>query len=212
MGKIKTEGKVTLEFDPYFYEISITVRAEGKTSGAAATAGKKQTEALLKSLRDDMGIMPEQLSAEDESVEMPRYSNNKELYYFQRTLLLKIPANNKLREAVTNLLADMSDVQYFVNKKLADESQAKRAVLDAAVQEARRKADQIAAGLQSSVVGFKEIFTDGTQNIMYDEPLRGVAAAGSAAPIFQNLASDLQNPKIKIDGTVSVTWLTEPLA
>ena len=39
MGKIKTEGRVTLEFDPDLYEISVTVRAEGKTSGAAVTAG-----------------------------------------------------------------------------------------------------------------------------------------------------------------------------
>ena len=63
MGKIKTEGRVTLEFELDFYEISITVRAEGKTSGAAVTAGKKQTEQLLQVLQDELGIKPEQISA-----------------------------------------------------------------------------------------------------------------------------------------------------
>ena len=33
MGKIKTEGRVTLEFEPDLYDISITVHAEEKTSG-----------------------------------------------------------------------------------------------------------------------------------------------------------------------------------
>ena len=52
MGKIKTEGRVTLEFDAELYEISVTVRTEGETSGAAVTAGRQQTEALLAAFRD----------------------------------------------------------------------------------------------------------------------------------------------------------------
>lgn len=124
MGKIKTEGRVTLEFDPDLYEIHISVSAEGKTSGAAATAGKKQTESLLQALLDKLQIRPEQISAESENTEMPHsYGQNvPDDYRYTRSLLLRIPAENVLREAVTALLAEMDSAAYSVDAKLADES------------------------------------------------------------------------------------------
>ncbi|MBR5363611.1 MAG: SIMPL domain-containing protein [Oscillospiraceae bacterium] len=201
MGKIKTEGRVTLEFEPDLYEISVTVRAEGETSGAAVTAGKKQTEMLLQYLRIQLDILPEQLTAESENVSVP-YRDEK--YIFSRELLLKIPADNHVREALTEMLSEMQAVSYDIRPKLADESRQKQAALDAAVQNAREKAERLAAAMHSRVTSFDEICTDGMG--MQD----GVrSAAACAAPRMKNLAADLQNPKIKITGEVTVVWLTE---
>lgn len=204
MGKIKTEGRVTLEFDPDLYEISITVRAEGKTSGAAVTAGKKQTETLLQSLQDSLQIKPEQISAESEEISIP-YSG--ECYVYQRELMLKIPADNKVRETVTGMLADMDDVSYSVNAELADKNKQKQTVLDAAVQCAREKAEHLAGSMQCKVSGFEEIVSDGIGS----NSMRDAVPCLGAPRMAKSMAADLQNPKIKISGEVTVIWLTEPL-
>ena len=211
MGKIKTEGRVTLEFDPDLYELHISVSAEGKTSGAAVTAGKKQTESLLQTLLDKLQIRPEQISAESENTEMPRsYGQNvPDDYRYTRSLLLKIPAENVLREAVTALLAEMDCVTYSVEAKLADESKQQQAALDAAVQCAKEKAERTAHSLGCRVSGFEEICTDGMR---FSECGDAAAVFGAAPRAAKNLAADLNNPKIKISGEVTVVWLTEPLA
>ena len=202
MGKIKTEGCVTLEFEPDFYEISITVRAEAKTSGAAVTAGKKQTEMLLQALQDELGIQPEQLSAESEQVSVSYNTGN---YFFSRDILLTIPADNHVREAVTKLLAEMNEINYNIQAKLTNESKQKQIALDVAVQQAREKAEHLAASMHCKVTAFDELCTDGTS---FDENADAVPAYGSI-PKECSFAADLQNPKIKITGEVTVVWLTE---
>lgn len=210
MGKIKTEGRVTLEFEPDIYEITITVRAEGKTSGAAVTAGKKQTEQLLQSLQDKLQIKSEQLSAEREAVDKPTHYDQKESdYHFSRTLCLKIPADNKLRESVTDMLAEMDDVTYMITEKLSNENNQKQTALDTAIRIAREKAERIANSLQCEIVGFENILTDGASNIQDEdeEPVRGIVAPSC----YKKKAASLKNPKIQITGEVTVVWLTEPL-
>lgn len=211
MGKIKTEGRVTLEFEPDLYEISITVRAEGKTSGAAVTAGKKQTETLLQSLQENLQIKPEQLLAEREALEKPSCSDNKTIsFQYSRTLCLTIPADNQLREAVTAQLSKMDDVTYIINVQLADENTKKQIALDAAIQKAKEKAEHMAESLGCKVIGFEEMFTDNTESRRMEfkksEINRKYGGFGSCP-----LAAELQNPKIKIAGSVIVIWLTEPL-
>ncbi len=207
MGKIKTEGRVTLEFDAELYEISVTVRTEGETSGAAVTAGRQQTEALLAAFRDTLQIRPEQISAEEESTEPPApYQNSRAVYTFSRRLLLKIPADNRMREAVTGLLAETDSVTYSVSARLADENRQKQLALDAAVQTAREKAEQIAASLHCRVTGFAELSTDG---MGFSEPCAAPAAGMMLRDCKMNAAAELQNPKIRITGEVTAVWLTE---
>ncbi|MCQ2408827.1 MAG: SIMPL domain-containing protein [Oscillospiraceae bacterium] len=207
MGKIKTDGRVTLEFDAELYEISVTVRAEGETSGAAVTAGQQQTEALLAAFRDTLQINPEQISAEEESAEPPSlFQNSRAVYTFSRRLLLKIPADNRMREAVTELLAKTDSVTYAVTARLTDENRQKQLVLDAAVQTAREKAEKIAASLHCRVTGFEELSTGGME-------LSGPCAVPAAGMMLRdckmNAAAELQNPKIRITEEVAAVWLTE---
>lgn len=53
-----------------------------------------------------------------------------------------------------------------------------------------------------------KIKTEGCVTLECCDPLRSLGAPRAA----KNLAADLQNPKIKISGEVTVVWLTEPLA
>ena len=209
MGKIKTEGRATLEFEPDLYEIKVTVKAEGKTSGAAVTAGKKQTEQLLRSLQDELHIKPKQLSAEREALEKCSRPDNKNIVFqYNRTLCLNIPADNQLREAVTGLLAKMDDATYIINVKLADEETKKQIALDAAIKNAKEKANRMAESLGSRVVGFEEMFSDNTEGkcmeIKKIRLNRKYGGFGSCP-----LSAELQNPKIPISGEVIVVWLTE---
>ena len=207
MGKIKTEGRVTLEFEPDLYEISITVNADGKTSGEALISGKAQTESLLQALQDTLQIQPEQLTAESESLSERRsYQSDTADYDFSRNLLLTIPADNHLREAVTDMLAEMNTVMYSVNPVLADENAKKQQALDAAVQCAKDKAEKTAASLHCKVTGFEEICTDGTGA---SNEFRMFACADCAPAAAKGRAADLQNPKMKVSAEVTVVWLTE---
>ena len=213
MGKIKTEGRVTLEFEPDLYEILIIVRTESKSSGEAVTAGKQQTEQLLQAFQDELGIKPEQISAESEEIENTTKGygeNSEELFRFSRKLCLHIPANNTLRERVTDLLAKMDNTSYRINALLSDEATQKSKVLEHAVQCAKKKADQMASSLNSKVIGFEEISTDGktTKTEMYDN------FSLSELDLFKakKLSDLLNNPKITISGEVTVVWLTEPLS
>lgn len=204
MGKIKTEGRVTLEFEPDLYEISITVRTAGKTSGMAVDSGKNQTEMLMQLLCVSMDIQPEQLTAESEEVSVPYRDED---YVYSRTLLLKIPADNRMRESVTKLISEMNDVSYNVQARISDESKKQQAALDAAVQAAKEKAERLAASMHCRITGFDEICTDGTHfNACADTEM----FCGDL-PKARNMAAELQNPKIPVTGTVTVVWLTEPL-
>ena len=117
MGKIKTEGRAKLEFEPDLYEIEITVSAEGKTSGAAVTRGKKQTETLLQRLEDSFRVKPEQLMTKGETVSK---SYNQDCYHYSRRLMWIMPADNHLREAVTGMFAEMDDIAYSIEARLSD--------------------------------------------------------------------------------------------
>lgn len=211
MGIIKTAGRAELEFDPDIYDISITIKAVGKTSGMAVTAGKKQTEQLLQSLQDELQIKPEQLLAERENVDKPsRHENQEADYRFFRTLCLKIPADNRLREAVTDLLAEMDDVTYMITERLSAENEQKQMAIDAAVQCARGKAEQLALSLGTKVTGFEEIITEGTQSISQNnKKIHEEYCFSDSVLERKSRAAELKNPKIKISGEVTVTWLTE---
>ena len=204
MGKIKTEGRATLEFEPDLYEIEITVSAEGKTSGAAVTTGKKQVETLLQRLEDRFHVKSEQLMTRGEDVSK---SYNSDCYKYSRRLMWVIPADNHFREAVTGMFAEMDDVAYSVEARLSDETQPNQMALDAALQNARQKAEQVAASMNCQVTEYEEICTDGIRPS--GEMIRSLAKSVTVGDV--NRASELQKPKIEIKGVVVVTWLTEPL-
>lgn len=211
MGKIKTEGYVNLEFDPDYYEIAVTVSTESESSGGAITEGKKKTEALLHALQNNLQLTPDSITADSETVCKSRFNEQRNQfdYEYMRSLLLRFPADNHVREAVTDLFAKTDCVTYNVSAKLNDENHQKQIALEAAVQCAREKAEEIAAALHCRVCGFEEIRTDGASDFR-----RTIlcAMADGAVPAANSLAADLQNPKIPINGEVSVVWLTEPLA
>lgn len=208
MGKIKTKGSASLAFEPDLFAIGITVQTEEKTSGAAISAGKKQTEYLLQILSKNLNIEPEQISAENEEVSIPY---QKECYSYSRRLLLKIPANNDLRELITDLLADMDNVTYSVGALLTGENEKKQIVMDAAIQNAKLKAEKMAASLESKIIGFEQIYTDGDIDDFECPP--NVKQSRSCSSLkSKSLASQLKNPKIELEGEVTVIWLTEPLA
>ena len=202
MGKIRTEGRAVLEFEPDLYEIEITISAEGKTSGAAVTTGKKQTETLLQRLEDRFQVKPEQLMTKEENVSK---SYNSDCYKYSRRLMWVMPADNHLREAVTSMFSEMDDVAYSIEARLTDERQPNQMALEAALQNARHKAEQVAASMNCQVTAYEEICTDGIKPS--GEQVFSLAKSVTVDDV--NRASELQKPKIKIRGVVTVVWLTE---
>jgi uncharacterized protein YggE len=105
----------------------------------------------------------------------------------------------------------MDAVTYMITERLSDENKQKKAALDAAIKYAKQKAEQMADTLGSKVIGFEEIFTDGTNSRRNAADMYDNLSDTFSVCAKRSYAADLQKPKIKISGEVTVVWLTEPL-
>ena len=207
MGKIKTSGNAVMEFEPDSCEFRVVVNVSSGTSGDTLSKGKYRTEDVLRELGEKAGIDTEGIILVSEN--MNAAYDRREGFFYRKEFLFRYQADNRITETVTSLLQNMEDVEYSYTFELSGRAAGEEKVLSAAVEDARAKADRIAASLGTKIAGCEEIryeyFGDGEDK---DSPVMlKDARAGAFAEDL--LASKLKTPKISISKTVNAVWLTE---
>lgn len=206
MGKIKISGSSTMQFEPDYCEFRITVHLNSGTSGDTLAKGKYRTEEVLRALHEKTGIDITNVVLDDERLEQSY--RQEDGYNYRKTFSLRYQADNHITEAVTSLLENMADIEYSYEFGLTDKAAKEADVMAAAINDAKAKAENIAASLNSKLVGYEEIkyeFTEDNDDneVVFCEHER---AMGSLA---DSLASKLKNPKIEISKNVNIVWITE---
>ena len=208
MGKIKMGGNSTMEFEPDYCEFHITVSAINENSGYSISKGRRITESLLRLLNERIGIDIKDITLENEKTDSTYDNDDNTIYDFEKKLFFCYKADNRITEAITELLEDMSGVTYNIKFKLNNKSEKEQLVMSTAVNDSKEKAEKLAEALGSRITGFEEIkyrFNEYTDDVVLHDMLY-MCMDGSTPP---PLASDLKNPKIEISKTVEIIWLTD---
>lgn len=206
MGKIKISGSSTMQFEPDYCEFRITVHLNSGTSGDTLSKGRYRTEEVLRALQEKTGIDITSVVLDGERLEQSY--RQEEGYNYRKTFSLRYQADNHITEAVTSLLENMADIEYSYDFGLSDKAAKEATVMAAAINDAKAKAENIAASLNSKIVGYEEIkyeFTESNDDNDDNEILYCRAVVASA----DSLASKLKNPKIEISKNVNIVWITE---
>ncbi|MDO4862661.1 MAG: SIMPL domain-containing protein [Ruminococcus sp.] len=205
MGKIKISGSSAMQFEPDYCEFRVTVHLSSGTSGDTLSKGKYRTEEVLKALQEKTGIDIASVVLDGEGLEQSY--RQEEGYIYRKTFSFRYQADNHITEAVTSLLENMADVEYSYEFGLTDRAAKEAAVMSAAIDDAKAKAENIAASLSSRIVGYEEIKYEFAEENDDDGLIceREMALSDSMV----SLASELKNPKIEISKNVNIIWITE---
>ncbi len=200
MGTVRTRGYAEQEFEAEIFTIRIEIRATARSSGEAITAGKKQTEYFLQTMLDRMEIAPESFFMENYSV--GQSYGDRPQYRFSRSVSIKVNADPVLVERMTELMENMSDVEFHMDDSLGSLSVKEQLVLQNAVADARAKADMLASALGQKIIGVKSVNYGCPEHDVADcEMLRCVAAS---AP--KSLASRMHKPMQTISKEIEIEW------
>lgn len=203
MSRISVCGSARMEFDTDRMEIQISVRAFGKSSGEALREGKAKTEKLLGDMQSELGIAPSSFILESDNVSK-QYSDKS--YQFNKGIILRLPADLKAAEGITDLIANTDDIEYNISFSLSNSEEKTAQVVNAAIADSRKKAELIASGLGQKITGAEDISFD-TDQVNYVQ-VRSHAKYLMEKPC-QTLSSLLQTHKEKIEKSISITWLAE---
>ncbi len=156
MGKIKMGGSAVMEFEPDYCEFHITVSVQKDTSSEAVTKGRQRVEQILQLLTQKAGIKIEDIILESEENDFLNYSDEK-YYRYKKYFYFTYKANNKITDVITQLLEKIDDTEYSLSFKFENESEKEQIVMMAAVNNAKNKAEKLAAAFDTKIIGFKEI-------------------------------------------------------
>ena len=122
-------------------------------------------------------------------------------YRFSRSVSIKVNADPALMERITELLENMSDVEFRMEHSLADISEKEQLVLRNAVADARAKAEMLASALGQKISGVKSVNYGCPECPASDGQLLRCAAAPP-----NSLASRLHKPMEKISKDIEIEW------
>jgi len=170
MGKIMVTTKIERKIDPDRCRISLTVRAEEKTSQKAAVACRERCEKLLSKL-NAVGFPPENIElADDRIAETTDYQTHTVNYYSKRTLRLDTAADVRIVNVLRGIIEDeKDDAELSTSYYLSNEDELRKELLNEAITASRAKAELFAASANAKVIGVHTANLDGTEEI-FDIP------------------------------------------
>lgn len=205
MGNIKIKGRAKKEFKADVMRIGISVSADRETSALAINKGKKETENVLKLLLD-LGINLSDVSMENDRVsKSSRYDDDK-FYHFEKEISFVAAANLAVLEALSDgIVKNEINATYDETFYLSDIEDAKKAVLQEALLDAKKKAESIAETLNQRVVGIESAKCDEYEEEDFEEKAHYLREMPTSATLATMLSPDT----ISVDKSIDVTWIIE---
>ena len=210
MGNLKIKGSARKEFVADAMKITVTVSTKGETSALAVAKGKKETEKVLQ-LFVDMGVELSHIVMLDDSVASPgRYSDDSN-YKFEKKISVAIETSLAFLEAFSAELVNREiDAVYTEYFYLSDVESAQREVLQMALMNSKKSAEDIALALGKKVVGIELAKCDDYESDDDDEPDPPAARKMSVAGYQDSpLASQLSADRVAVERNIDVSWIIE---
>lgn len=205
MGKIKINGSAKKEFKADVMRVDISISTAGETSASAINKGKKETEKVLQLLAD-LGFELSKVSMEKDRVSNPSRYDDDKYYHFEKEISLTSSANLALLESISDgLIKNEINATYDEAFYLSDIESAKKAVLQDALLDSKKKAEIIAETLGQKVVGIESAKCDEYREDAESERL--YMCCEQERPV--SLAAMLSPDTISVDRSIDVTWNIE---
>ncbi len=206
MGKIKINGSAKKEFKADVMSVNLSISTSGETSASAIMRGKKETEKLLR-LLVDMGIDLGDVTMKGDRVSEPSRYNDDDLYHFSKEIVFAADANLATLELLSSgIISEEINTTYSETFCLSDTASAHNEVLQEALLDAKKKAEEIAKILGQKVIGIEEARCDAYED---DEPEEVVYKMSCAGRCEESLASKLSPDTVSIARSIDVIWNIE---
>ena len=206
MGKIKVNGSAKKEFKADVMKVRLTISTEGETSASAITRGKKETEKLLQ-LLVDMGIDLEDVVMKRDRVSEPSRYNDDDMFHFLKEIVFATETNLAILETLSaGIIREEINATYDESFCLSDTASAHNEVLQEALLNAKKQAEEFAKTLGQKVIGIEEARSDAYED---DEPEEVVYKMAKPCSGEGNLATKLSPDMVSIARCIDVIWNIE---
>ena len=204
MGKINVKGNAAMEFTADIMELSLTVNVESASAVTAAEKGKSQTEALLKTLAE-LGLDLKEIAMKSESVSEQRsYNGNPPVFRFTKDLELKAAASLPMLEAISAaIIKNNIPAHYSENFALSNLSECENKVIQAALADAKAKAELIASATGGKIIGLDSAEYEYCGESACCEAVYAKELTRGAEPLAAKLSPD----KITVKKEIKTVWL-----
>lgn len=202
MSKLNVKGSASVEYPTDVFRISAAIKAQSQTSGEAIAEGKRNVEQFLQKMNTQLGIAPENFVLESEGTERGYQENAP--YRYTKRIAIQLAADLSEIEKITQILEELTDVEYHMEAKLSDSAAKEQLVMQAALDDSRRKAEQLAAMLGEKITGAEKVNFEFSEEAATEKFARCMNGA-----FADSMAAKLQNPRQTISKYVEVTWLAE---
>lgn len=205
MGKIKINGSAKKEFKADVMRVDISISTAGETSASAINKGKKETEKVLQ-LLVDLGFELSKVSMEKDRVSNPSRYDDDKYYHFEKEISFTSSANLALLESISDgLIKHDINATYDETFYLSNIESAKKAVLQDALLDSKKKAEIIAETLGQKLVGIESAKCDEYREDTENEMLYMCCEQERSV----SLATMLSPDTISVDKSIDVTWIIE---
>ena len=208
MGKLYVNGRAKQELNADMVNINLRYEVRDENSTRALYIVTEQCEQFLGKLKK-AGFNLDQVRLADDEVSQDRYVEER-LYIASRSVEFDMPFEIKNYNAILDMIRkEQYEINLSTNYYLSNNDEVKERLVQEAVVDSQKRAEQIAAALGRKLIGFKEMDVDGIRKrvnsiVLYDQ-------SGSS----MSYKSDLDNsnlisaPLIEKEEKVSVTWIIE---
>ena len=206
MGKIKVNGSAKKEFKADVMKVNLSVSTAGETSASAITRGKKETEKLLR-LLVDMGIELGDVTMKRDRVSEPSRYNDDDLFHFSKEIVFATDTNLATLELLSSgIINEEINATYSESFCLSDTASAHNEVLQEALLNAKKQAEEFAKTLGQKVIGIEEARSDAYED---DEPEEVVYKMSKPCGRDESLAAKLSPDTVSIARSIDVIWNIE---
>jgi uncharacterized protein len=198
-------GEAKLEFVPTMAEISVDITRTEETASAAKANVDARCSAVIAIARDS-GLVTKEITASDISIAPRREYRNQEYHHVgfvaERQIDLKLRDLKRFNELIGRLVDVPVDRITKIKTKLENESEANQAALAAAIEDAKGKANAIAAQFNVQLGGVFSVVA---------LPKEERYHIGGAAARASEKDATFEPGTIEVEGRIEVTfYLAKP--
>lgn len=210
MGKITVQGYAEKEVNYDLVEMTISFNAREKTAARASKEVMRQCELFLQEL-NTKGIKAEDIHLEEDSISKTYQDRENNTITAKRTIEVKIEFDMKLMNGIMELIQKQEgDIEYDNRFMLSNEEKIHTLLLQEAIQDARKKAEEIAAALGQKVVELKSATQDSRGgNREFEQYFKLSAETKPCYCEAGYISDDLQSPISRETESVETVWVIE---
>ena len=212
---IRVTGTGLLRLKPDLCCVNLNLSGVEKDYAAALERAAKDSAALgaaiasLDFSREDLKTLDFAVDAEYESVQddKGRWRQEFKGYRFRQNLKLEFPVDNALLgRALAALAAAPVDPEFHLSYGLRDREAAKADLIEAAVADALRKAEKLAAAAGVKLGALLRMDYAMAEPVLESRPMAKAMLRGSNDAAVESFAMDINPEDIRAEDTVTITW------